>query len=96
VTLNGIVISGAATTAVQGPVARPERAKAMTWQLDYERIPWRKSTHSNLSNCVEVALGQPAVLVRDSKDPNGPVLTFSAAGWGVFLAGIRDRIFIAD
>jgi hypothetical protein len=44
---------------------------------------WRKSTRSNgQGQCVEVATNVPAtVLVRNSKDPAGPALTFSPAGW---------------
>jgi hypothetical protein len=55
------------------------------------------------TTCVEVALGDPglddpglddaelderAVLLRDSKDPAGPVLRFTAAEWRVFLRGV--------
>ena len=33
------------------------------------------------------------MLVRDSKDRSGPVLTFDAAGWTAFTAGARDGQF---
>jgi hypothetical protein len=33
------------------------------------------------------------VAVRDSKDPAGPVLTFTAPEWSAFLAGVRDGEF---
>ncbi|MER7444554.1 DUF397 domain-containing protein [Micromonospora avicenniae] len=49
---------------------------------------WRKSTRSgsNGGNCVEVADNLPGlVAVRDSKDPTGPVLTFSPTAWTNFL-----------
>ncbi|ATE57281.1 DUF397 domain-containing protein [Actinosynnema pretiosum] len=47
---------------------------------------WRKSSRSNAAaNCVEVARTPNGVLVRDSKNPNGPVLRFSAAAWGQTL-----------
>lgn len=37
---------------------------------------WRKSTRSSDSNtCVEVAFAGPAVGIRDSKNPTGPILT---------------------
>ncbi|MGH3775773.1 MAG: DUF397 domain-containing protein [Pseudonocardiaceae bacterium] len=52
---------------------------------------WRKSTFSNNTGaCVEVAdLGGAGRAVRDSKDPTGPALTFTAAEWAAFTAGVR-------
>ena len=41
---------------------------------------WRKSTHSdgNMGDCAEVATNLPGIVaVRDSKNPDGPVLTFT-------------------
>ncbi|WP_432902210.1 DUF397 domain-containing protein [Micromonospora matsumotoense] len=55
---------------------------------------WRKSTRSsgNGGNCVEVAANLPGVIaVRDSKDPDGPTLTFTPAAWHTFLTRITDR-----
>lgn len=50
---------------------------------------WRKSSHSvNNGQCVEAASGQGAVLVRDSKDPDGPVLAFGAQAWREFTASL--------
>jgi hypothetical protein len=47
---------------------------------------WRKSTRSSDSNtCVEVAHVGPAVAVRDSKHPTGPILTLSAASFARLL-----------
>jgi hypothetical protein len=56
---------------------------------------WRKSTRSNGSggNCVEVADNLPGVVaVRDSKDPDGPVLVFEPEAWRAFVGlgvGVR-------
>ncbi len=37
---------------------------------------WRKSSYSDASNtCVEIAFAGPAVALRDSKNPTGPILT---------------------
>jgi hypothetical protein len=48
---------------------------------------WRKSSYSGANGqCVEVALpGAAAVAVRDSKDPLGPSLSFSADAWAAFV-----------
>ncbi|MGW4535400.1 DUF397 domain-containing protein [Nocardia sp. NPDC004340] len=58
--------------------------------VDLSEAQWFKSSKSpNSSECVEVAfLGRRADLVgvRDSKDPIGPALVFSAAQWDSFLA----------
>ena len=51
---------------------------------------WRKSSYSgdNGGECVEVA-SAAAVLVRDTADRTGPVLTFTADAWRAFTAAIR-------
>jgi uncharacterized protein DUF397 len=57
---------------------------------------WRKSSYSQGNgNCVEIAfLDTGAVAVRDSKDPNGPALLFTAAEWDAFSAGMADGEFV--
>jgi Domain of unknown function (DUF397) len=44
--------------------------------MDLKNAKWRKSSYtgSNGGNCVEVAGAAGVVAVRDSKDPDGPVL----------------------
>ncbi|MFE4017710.1 DUF397 domain-containing protein [Streptomyces sp. NPDC059101] len=60
--------------------------------LDLSNASWRRSSYSNGSggNCVEVAVGLPGIVpVRDSKDPQGPALVFSAVGWASFVAAVK-------
>ncbi|ROT33280.1 DUF397 domain-containing protein [Micromonospora sp. HM5-17] len=55
---------------------------------------WRKSSRSNGhgGNCVEVADNLPGVVgVRDSKDPNGPVLIFETDAWRAFVHTVASR-----
>ncbi|MFF7676402.1 DUF397 domain-containing protein [Actinacidiphila glaucinigra] len=51
-------------------------------------LVWFTSSHSNSEGgaCVEVAFGQGAVLVRDSKDRAGAWLTFTPGAWADFVA----------
>ena len=48
-------------------------------------MKWRKSSYSGYNgDCVEDRRMPGAVLVRDSKDPDGPRLRFTAAEWRAF------------
>jgi hypothetical protein len=62
--------------------------------VHHNELTWRKSTRSGAAgHCVEVAETPADVLVRDSKNANGPVLRFGARGWNGFIAGVRDGEF---
>jgi len=52
-------------------------------EIGLDRAAWRKSSYSGQSqNCVEVAGNLPGtVAVRDSKDPDGPVLMLTPGAW---------------
>jgi hypothetical protein len=52
---------------------------------------WRKSSYSgnNGGNCVEVGSAARGVLVRDTTDRAGAVLSLSAGAWRALLAGVR-------
>ncbi|MFD7596514.1 DUF397 domain-containing protein [Kitasatospora sp. NPDC059812] len=58
---------------------------------------WRKSSYSGGQNgCVEVADGFSGVQpVRDSKDPDGPVLLFPSPAWQAFVTAVRAGEFDA-
>lgn len=50
---------------------------------------WRKSSYSTANgDCIQVA---GRVLVRDSKDPDGPVLHFTAAEWQAFADDLKQE-----
>ncbi|MEU1509936.1 DUF397 domain-containing protein [Kitasatospora sp. NPDC005748] len=63
--------------------------------VDLRNARWRKSTFSNgQGGCVEVADGYGGVMpVRDSKDPEGPVLVFTSDAWWAFVAGVQAGEF---
>lgn len=53
-------------------------------------VAWRKSTKSIDGNCVEVSATADHVLVRNSQDPNGPVLAFTREEWNGLLRRIKQ------
>jgi hypothetical protein len=61
--------------------------------MDLSGATWRKASYStgNGGNCVEVASNLPGtVAVRDSKDPAGPALLFTADAWDAFCADVKS------
>ena len=58
-----------------------------------ENLNWRKSTYSsgNGAECVEVAAADH-VMVRDSKDANGPMLAFGRQAWETFAAAVKAEL----
>ncbi|MEU5638554.1 DUF397 domain-containing protein [Streptomyces milbemycinicus] len=71
----------------------------MSSALDLSRAEWVKSSYSSgdEGECVEfaplIATTAGVVPVRDSKNPAGPALVFSAAAWGSFTAAVRAGEF---
>lgn len=62
---------------------------------DPDVITWRKSRSSNPSgNCVELArLPGGEIAVRNSREPDGPVLVYTRAEIAAFVGGARDGEF---
>jgi hypothetical protein len=58
---------------------------------DLSRAEWRKSSYSSQNGaCVEVTRNLPGIVaVRDSKNPDGPVLITSRDGWVRFITRLR-------
>jgi hypothetical protein len=53
-------------------------------------ITWHKSTASGTGSCVEVAVVDGSILVRNSRYPLGSVLTFTCDEWAAFLEGVNN------
>ena len=61
-------------------------------------VAWIKSERSGADGCIEAAVSPDdvgVVLMRDSKDPDGPMLRFTWSEWLAFIedvGGITERL----
>lgn len=65
----------------------------MRFRFDMTTTAWRKSSYSNSDggSCLEVADEHVGVLpVRDSKNPSGPSLLFTAHDWSNFVDAVKS------
>jgi Domain of unknown function (DUF397) len=59
-----------------------------------EGLVWRTSSRCDSGSCVEVAVTDDRVMLRDSLDPGGPRLILTRTEWAEFLAWVR-RDFVS-
>ena len=53
-------------------------------------LNWRTSSYTAQgADCVEVAQRDDRLAIRDSKNPTGPVLTFTTHEWSTLLKAIK-------
>ncbi len=57
---------------------------------------WHRSSYCETGTCLEAARIGDMIQIRDSKDPAGPVLTFTLSEWKAFLQGVRALEFDVD
>jgi Domain of unknown function (DUF397). len=80
----------------------PDRPATLRWRKSshsndqsncVEVTAWRKSRHSDdQGHCVEVGGNPYVVAIRDSKNPDGPMLTITPAAWRSFLHSVRSGV----
>jgi hypothetical protein len=58
-----------------------------------KRPDWRRSRSCGNQACVEVARVDDQYLVRDSKNPDAPPLSFTKDEWTTFIQGIEAGDF---
>jgi hypothetical protein len=70
------------------------------WKSSYSytngcvEVAFLKSSRSSATgNCVEVGTAGNHIHVRDSKNPDGPMLTFTSHEWEAFIAGVKSGEF---
>lgn len=60
---------------------------------DQPKLAWLRSSRCESNSCVEVAFSGQEVLVRDSKDPESPILSFPRPQWRDFIAAVHSGEF---
>ncbi|GAA2673518.1 DUF397 domain-containing protein [Streptomyces aculeolatus] len=57
-------------------------------------LSWVKSSYSGVQggDCIEIAPTPHTIHVRDSKDPEGPILRFTPDAWAAFVAYARTQV----
>ena len=73
-------------TAATGKITLSEAERAgLSW------LKAKSSSHNG--QCMEIASTTDKIALRDSKDPNGPILVYTPAEFKAFLDGARNGEF---
>ncbi|ROT27136.1 DUF397 domain-containing protein [Micromonospora sp. HM5-17] len=64
--------------------------------FDLSRAVWQRAEGDDSEGAVEIAFVDNLIGMRNSADPDGPVLVFTQAEWDAFVAGARDGEFDLD
>ncbi len=63
-------------------------------QMEAASLQWRKARRSaNNGACVEAAPSGGQILIRDSKDPSGPILGYASIKWRMFISEARAGLY---
>ena len=61
--------------------------------FDLSRAVWQRVGEQAQQGAVEVAFVDDLIGLRNSAEPEGPVLVFTQGEWDAFVAGARDGEF---
>ena len=64
--------------------------------FDLTRAVWQRAAGDTSDSAVEVAFVDDLIGMRNSAEPDGPVLVFTQAEWDAFVAGAQDGKFDLD
>lgn len=56
-------------------------------------LAWRRALICDAASCVEVAPAHGMIAMRNSADPDGPILQYTADEWIIFLKGAKKGDF---
>lgn len=64
--------------------------------FDLSRAVWQRAEGDTSEAAVEVAFVDDLIGMRNSAEPDGPILVFTQAEWDAFVAGAQDGEFDLD
>lgn len=62
-------------------------------RVSQSTLTWVRAKRCESGNCVEIARVDDKIAVRNSTQPDGPVVTFTKAEWDAFVHGVVDGDF---
>ena len=62
-------------------------------QLGDYTLAWRVARTCQGGSCVRVAYTGGTILIGDTKNPDGDVLTYTVSEWQEFVAGVKQGDF---
>jgi Domain of unknown function (DUF397) len=65
------------------------RTKMVRQESNEPRPAWTKATASGAGACVEIAVIDGKIAVRDSKHPDGGILSYPVNDWSEFLQRVK-------
>ena len=58
-----------------------------------QELNWHVAQKCNGGACIQVAPHGEQIVIGDSKNPGGPILTYTRSEWHAFVDGIREGDF---
>jgi predicted secreted Zn-dependent protease len=59
----------------------------------HDSITWHTALSCESGACVEVAANQNTILIRNSREPDGPLIEYTAEEWHAFVSGVKKGDF---
>ncbi len=56
-------------------------------------LSWRVAHRCDAGGCVRVAANADMIVIGDTKNPDGPMLSYTRKEWATFVEGIREGDF---
>ncbi len=59
----------------------------------HTELTWRTALSCNGGTCVRIAASERTILIGDSKNPDGPIISCTSGEWQDFVLGVKRGDF---